>query len=94
MMKMPEVIDCTMEICAYNKGKKCHALAINVGGSGPICEAFIKAAAKCASDEITGGVGACKIKDCQFNECLMCAAPGIHMKSSGSQVICDTFRSR
>lgn len=94
MIEMPKVVDCGMEMCAYNKEKKCHVLAINVGGSVPICEAFVKAAVKCASSEIIGGVGACKMKDCQFNECLMCAASGIHVQSSGSQAMCDTYKLR
>ncbi len=91
---MPKIMDCSVEACAYNREKKCHALAINVGGSGPICDAFVSASAKCAQDDVLGGVGACKVKSCKFNDCLMCSAPGISVHTSDRQALCNTFEAR
>lgn len=69
-------------------------MAINIGGSGPICDAFAKETAKCGSNEVIAGVGACKIKNCQFNDCLMCTAPGINVELHSSQALCATFKPR
>jgi|WetSurMetagenome_2_1015567.scaffolds.fasta_scaffold40242_4 hypothetical protein len=94
MMKMSEILDCDVEQCAHNKDEKCNALAINVGGSGPVCHAFVKAAAKCVQPAVTAGVGACKMKDCEFNDCLSCTASGIDVHWRNGQAICDTYKLR
>lgn len=94
MIEMPKVIECDAKMCAYNKEKRCRVLAINVGGSGPICEAFVKTTPKCAAKDIMAGVGACKVKECKFNGCLMCGASGINVQWDGSQAMCDTFKLR
>lgn len=94
MMDMPKVLDCGVEMCSYNREKKCRAMAINVGGSGPICEAFVKTSAKCGTSDVIGGVGACKVKDCMFNDCLQCTASGIDVEWHGTQAMCDTFKLR
>ena len=94
MTEMPKIRECDVKMCGYNKEDKCHAMAINVGGSGPICDAFVEATAKCGETEIIGGVGACKVKDCRFNDCLMCSAAGIDVKWYGSQAMCETFKKR
>ncbi len=92
--KMPLVTECVVGSCSYNKDRICHAFAINVGGSGPICDAFVSASIKCTGNNGMGGVGACKTKSCKFNDCLMCAAPDIHVQLSGSQAVCSTFKER
>lgn len=65
-MTMPNVMDCNETDCAYNLKKKCHALAITVGGEEecPMCDTEIKAAKKGGVTDAIGGVGACKVDDC------------------------------
>ena len=68
--------------------------AVNVGGSGAICDAFIETASKCGPNDLVGGVGACKVTECKFNDCLECSAPGINIKWNGSNAMCNTFKRR
>ncbi|HOJ21268.1 MAG TPA: DUF1540 domain-containing protein, partial [Armatimonadota bacterium] len=37
---MPPVKNCDVTECFYNQARKCHAGAINVGGSHPQCDTF------------------------------------------------------
>jgi len=94
MTEMPKIMGCDADMCGYNKEGMCHTIAINVGGSGPICDAFVESVPKCGGTENIGGVGACKIKNCQFNDCLMCTASSIDVKWHGSQAMCETFKKR
>jgi hypothetical protein len=32
-MEIPKVLSCSVNECAFNSNKECHALAINVGGA-------------------------------------------------------------
>lgn len=91
-MKMPNIKNCDTGTCGYNREGMCHAIAINVGASGPKCDAFLQTNVKCGDNEVIGGVGACKMKDCQFNSCLICTAPEISVKWNGDQALCQTYR--
>ncbi len=39
-MEIPKVLACSVNECAFNSNKECHALAINVGGHHPACDTF------------------------------------------------------
>jgi hypothetical protein len=93
-MEMPKVKECNVAMCAYNQGRGCHAMAINVGGPEPLCDTFMKTREKCAAQDISGGVGACKVVNCWFNSCLECAAKDIDIKWRESKAQCATFRAK
>lgn len=94
-MEMSRVDRCMAADCAYNSDSMCHAMASTVGKrQGPACDTFMQVsdeeAGKCVSDE-TGGVGACKMADCQFNECLHCGAESVSVMMRESRALCGTF---
>lgn len=94
MTEMPKITKCDVVLCGYNKESQCNALAINVGGSGPICNAFLGSTVKCATNRASGGVSACKVKNCRFNDCFICAAPEIYVGLDKGQAECSTFQER
>jgi hypothetical protein len=62
--EMSRIIDCEAINCVYNKGKKCHTLAITVGDElEASCDTFFPAENKGGFTDINGGVGACKISN-------------------------------
>jgi hypothetical protein len=87
----PKIIDCTMGSCAYNMNSMCHAMSINVGGSQPWCDTYIKSKEKGGVHDIIGDVGACKVKDCSHNENLECKANGVHIGKHTKHAFCMTF---
>jgi hypothetical protein len=92
---MPQVDDCTALECSYNKEGACHAMAINVGGPAPWCDTFIKASIKGGVQNLTGGVGACKVENCTYNRSLECTSQnGIHIKANGDHAVCSTFSAQ
>lgn len=91
MMKMPMIIDCKMTECAYNANKKCHAMAITVGGPEPMCDTFLKRTKKGGVPDMNGSVGACKVANCNFNQSLVCSAEAIHIGVHDNHAECDTF---
>ena len=95
-MKMPKVMQCTMEDCAYNSEQNCPALAITVGdpNGNSHCDTFFKAEPSGGDQEQTAGVGACKLSDCQFNQKFECSAPDIQVGMQGGQADCLTFQAR
>jgi len=93
-MKMPKVLDCDMTDCAYNRDKKCHALAITVGSPCAMCDTYLHSARKGGVDDETGGVGACRMADCAANVDLECTAKGIHVKHHGKHPDCASFKPR
>ena len=93
-MKMPKVLDCSMENCAYNKGKRCHAMAITVGSPCAMCDTYLRSTHKGGVAAETGGVGACKMEDCKANVDLQCTGKGIHVKPHGSHPDCASFTPR
>lgn len=92
-VKMPKILDCVMSDCSYNKNKECHAMAVTVGGSHPMCDTFFKSSQKGGVMDI-GGVGACKVSDCKFNKALECSASGIHVGVHQDHADCSTFATR
>ena len=94
MEKMSKIIDCNAIDCVYNKNKQCHTMAINIGDLEPMCDTFLHSSKKFGYDDITGGVGSCKVDGCAYNKSLECTASGIHMEKTGSHVDCTTYRSK
>lgn len=94
-MKMPEVLECTVDSCVYNTNKGCHAMAITVGDPGgePSCDTFFTADKRGGVMETTAGVGACKLGDCKFNQDFECSADSITVGRLGGQADCMTYEA-
>jgi len=90
-MKMVKIVDCSATSCAYNYNKQCCTPAITVGSECPMCEAFMDSQSKAGESDVTGGVGACHMADCQYNQSLECNAPGIHVDMHHNHADCDTY---
>lgn len=93
-MKMPKIDKCDVRDCSYNRGDRCHALAITVGGSHPMCDTYMHAAVRGGDREAIGGVGACKVDSCKFNKSLECSAGQINIGPHGNHADCKTFIQR
>lgn len=93
-MQMPKILNCDVTECSYNKKSECHAIAITVGGLHPACDTFIAGKTKGGIPEMTGGVGACKMENCRFNNKLECSASGINVKHHSDHADCQTFSAR
>lgn len=93
-MTMPRITKCEMTECSYNKNSECHAMAITVGGSHPMCDTFMKASRKGGVADMTGGVGACKVEDCRFNSMFECSASGINVAIHSGHADCATYSPR
>lgn len=91
---MPKIKVCDVNQCAYNNQNICHAMAITVGDSHPTCDTFTNSSSKAGVQEITGGVGACKVDNCKFNESLECSAPNIQVSFHQDHACCKTFTER
>jgi hypothetical protein len=93
--KMPSVSECEMIECAYNQQRACHAMAITVGDDVcPMCDTFLDSDSKGGVSNETGGVGACKESDCQFNDALECSAPSIKVSGHSGHADCSTYKRR
>jgi hypothetical protein len=92
-MSMPKILSCSVQECAYNKNDQCHTLAITVGSGHPSCDTFIKVQTKGGSEDLVGGVGACREQDCRFNKALECSAQGISVAPHGGHGDCRTFKA-
>ena len=90
-MEMVKIVDCSVTECAYNSNKECHTLAITVGSNCPMCETYTSAKSKGGMDDVTGGVGACRMSDFRYNNMLECNASGIHVSKHSGHADCDTF---
>ncbi len=95
-MKMPEVKMCSVESCAYNTRKACHAMAITVGepDGDPSCDTFFEADRHGGVMDMTAGVGACKLSDCKHNKDYECSAPSITVGMKKNQADCLTYMHR
>jgi len=94
-MRMAKVKGCDAEECAYNIKNKCHAIAITVGGKSiPKCDTLVIAAKQGGLLNMTAGVGACKVENCQFNKSFMCIAKSIRVKVNTLLPECVTFKER
>ena len=93
--EMPEVSHCEAISCAYNIGRKCHALAITVGDiSDHHCDTM------CRNSFHTrqigkAGVGACKVASCAHNLSLECQADEIRIGMNNmGQAECLSFSEK
>jgi len=91
-MEMTKILDCDAMDCVYNKDKKCHTLAVNVGDMEPLCDTFLHSNKKAGYEDAIGGIGSCKTESCSYNKALECTAKGIHMHKIGSHVDCTTYK--
>jgi len=93
-MKMPKATECSVETCAYNTMKSCHALAITIGepGGDPACDTFFTADRHGGAMDRSAGVGACKLAECKFNENFECSATSITVAMQHGQPDCMTYQ--
>ena len=94
-MEMPKVMACSVEKCAYNSNKSCHAMAITVGepGGDPACDTFFVAEPHGGVMDMTAGVGACKSGDCKFNKDYECVASSITVEMQKGHPDCMTYEA-
>ncbi|WP_214111237.1 DUF1540 domain-containing protein [Acrocarpospora catenulata] len=91
-MEMPVINACTVEACAYNTDRNCHAMAITVGDvQHAHCDTFFRAPSKGGDPRNVGQVGACKMSDCQHNSQFECQAPGITVGYVENGADCLTY---
>jgi hypothetical protein len=91
---MPKINKCDAKECVYNKEGICHTPAITVGDNEPCCDTFSAMSQKGGYDEIVGGVGACKVADCAYNNSFECNASGIDVIITKGHPDCGTFKHR
>jgi hypothetical protein len=94
MNGLPIVSKCDEIDCFYNRGG-CHAPAINVGSSHPMCDTFSRTGGgKHTSRQPAGLVGACHVAECRWNADLTCVAKAISVGPHGDHPDCLTFEAR
>ena len=94
-MRMPDVTTCGVETCSYNKNRRCHAMAITIGGNGcPECDTLSKKKIEAGDPKTLAGVGACKIASCQHNERLVCTADNVSIGRFADSAACTTYERR
>jgi len=92
MMQMAEIMTCSATDCAYNMEKQCHALAVTIGDvTSPRCDTEFMASMKGGKEDVTAGVGACKVMNCVYNDSLECAAGCIDLEMQDGHAQCCTF---
>ena len=90
---MTKIISCNVKVCSYNMNNQCHTYGITIGEEKPICDTFINNDVKGGMDEITGGIGACKVISCKFNNNFECEHhEGIKIKMNESYADCISYR--
>jgi hypothetical protein len=91
-VELPEVSGCSVTDCAYNRDRRCHALAITIGdGNEPACDTFCETGARVHDGSPNAGVGACKLSSCRFNSDLECQAAAIRVGYQEARRDCLTF---
>ncbi|MEW5943760.1 MAG: DUF1540 domain-containing protein [Pseudomonadota bacterium] len=96
-MLMPQVSSCAVEECAYNTHSICHAMAITIGdgvGVHAMCDTFFRTSLFGGAKDQVGGVGACKVSACRFNEDLECMAESVQVGYDRDHADCLTFAKR
>ncbi|RJP16080.1 MAG: DUF1540 domain-containing protein [Candidatus Abyssobacteria bacterium SURF_5] len=92
--EIPQVKQCKVSECGYNRDKACHALAITVGESdNPKCGTFFKSDTHTSTEQLAG-VGSCKVSSCFHNADFECHADGITVERNGGTALCMTYRRR
>ncbi|HUI93491.1 MAG TPA: DUF1540 domain-containing protein [Chitinivibrionales bacterium] len=92
---MAAIQECDAMECSFNQNKKCHAFAINVGGPNEICascDTFFKTNVKGGLQNVSGGVGACKVQSCVYNKLLQCTAGSVRFSLHESHADCATYQ--
>lgn len=92
--QMPKIVKCEAVDCSYNINKQCHTLGITVGDDEPNCDTYYHAEKRGGFKDIIGGVGACKVSACMYNQQLECTAEGISVTMSAGHPDCSTFMPR
>ena len=93
-IEIPPVSGCSIQECAYNVEKQCHAKAITIGDSEfPACDTMVQGSKHVHSGE-QAGVGACKVSSCAYNDDLLCSAESIKVGMKEQDVECMTFAAR
>lgn len=92
-LDMPAVAECSVSECAYNDAMACHAKAITVGdGAFPGCDTFFTTPRNVhLPDDLTPGVGACKVEACRHNVDLECGAHSVAVGIRDDEVCCLTY---
>ncbi|WP_030166873.1 DUF1540 domain-containing protein [Streptomyces sp. NRRL S-813] len=94
-MDMPYINECAVDMCSYNVGSACHALAITVGDPPHAqCDTYFITSFKGGDPASTGQVGACKMTDCRHNSRLECRARGIAVGPGREAADCLTYSPR
>jgi hypothetical protein len=96
-MMMSKIQSCDVKDCAYNKHNACHTPAITVGGPGDACaecDTYFNAAQPGGVLDLNGGVGACKMSNCEYNDSLECNAQTIQVVKHDMHAECKTFEPR
>ncbi len=92
--EIPQVKQCKVSECGYNRDKSCHALAITVGESdNPTCGTFFQSSTRTTTEQIAG-VGSCKVSSCFHNADFECHADGIMVDRASSVAKCTTYKRR
>ncbi|HEY3307754.1 MAG TPA: DUF1540 domain-containing protein [Desulfuromonadaceae bacterium] len=94
---MVKISSCDVTECAYNKHNSCHTLAITVGGPQdicPQCDTYVNSSNQAGIQDMTGGVGACKVESCSYNDALECNASSIVVGKHMNHPDCKTFKAR
>lgn len=94
---MVQIQRCDVVDCSYNKNKQCHTMAITVGGpedACPLCDTYVHATQKGGVSDVIGGVGACKVDICKFNQALECTAQNIVVGLHQGHADCQTFKKK
>lgn len=95
ILDLPAVASCTVEGCAFNTQKKCHAKAVTIGNSGnPSCDTFHPSSHHTGNVRMLAGVGACKTEDCTNNENFECTAAEIHVGTNRGHNVCLSYQRR
>ena len=92
--EIPKVKSCDAVSCVYNKEGQCHTPAITIGDLEPCCDTFQKAESKGGYDDVIGGVGACKVSGCSYNESYECNASEINVVVAEDHADCGTYKPK
>lgn len=95
--QMVKINSCNVTQCSYNKHNSCHTMAITVGGPSdpcPCCDTYLESSQKGGIMDVQGGIGACKVENCSYNQSLECTASGVDVGMHQSHPDCVTFKPR
>lgn len=88
---MPKIARCEVARCAFNRNNGCHAPAITVGDVKPLCDTYIESSQEAGEPDAVGAVGACKVKQCEYNKRMECSAQKIVVALNSDDPTCMTY---